>query len=172
MINYLLYPVLELKNFIILSMICMVLLTVVLFFWMGRKKTGIKSFGMLAFFYPLTVRDLILLSMGILELIFVFAMLVWPADFGRVQISLLVLLCGGRAVGFLSLRRAVGEVLYGGMTAAGLAAGNMLLDYIRETGMDWYILAIYILLALFLILYALYHQVRGAEQIIERELER
>ncbi len=172
MINYLLYPILELKNFIILSMAVMVLLTIVLFFLMGRKKTGIKSFGALAFFFPLNVRDLLLLSVGILEMVYVIAMLVWPTDFGQVQIILLVLLCGGRSIGFLSLRRAVGEIMYGVMTAAGLAAGNLLLDYIRETGMDWYIFAVYILLAVFLILYGLYHQVRGAEQIIVRELDR
>ena len=48
---------------------------------------------------------------------------------------------------------------------AALTAGNLLRDFMADTGFSFYMLTVYILLLVFEIQYALYHLVKGLERM-------
>jgi len=168
MINYLLYPIVELKGFIILSVLLLFLTTGLVLFLMGRKRQGIISFGWQALFLGRTKRELLWMCLGLSQMAFVLAMIFFFTTIGRVQLTAWALLCVAKGLVGLSISGFFSEVFYGGMTAAALLTGNLLIDYMEDTGLDLYIFLVWALLSLFVIQYGLYSFVRGLERMLRQ----
>ncbi len=167
MINYVLQAVLELRGFILLMVAIFIFLSMSTLVFMGKRKPGIGSFGIWeALLISSNQRGLCQLSLGFLEIGFVAALLLKPAPMGRGQLILLILLCLSQGCIGWSVESLLAELLYGMMAAAALTAGGLLHDFMAETGFDWYILVIRILLSGFMIQYSLYHFVKGVERIL------
>ena len=166
MSNYLLYPVLELKGFILFSMGTLVFLTVCSLFIMGRKKDGIGDFGWQALLFGLNRRDIFRVALGISQVCFVFSSIVFKVPMGIVQIAALAVLCLVRGLLELSLAGFAGEILYGLMMGTALFVENLLRDYMEETGAELYIGLIWGLLCLFVLQYGIYYLMKGLERIL------
>lgn len=166
--NYLLYPVLELKGFILLCVGALFILTFLSLYFMGRKKSGMGDFGWQALFFCMTGRELVWLTLGISQICFVFSIIFFAVPMGLVQITALTLLCVLRGVLELSAVGLAGEILYGLMTGAALFVENLLRDYMAETGVEIYIGLIWGLLCLFVLQYSIYYFIKSLERILLR----
>ena len=51
------------------------------------------------------------------------------------------------------------------MALAAMTAGNLLRDFMTDTGLSIYMLIVYILLIIFEIQYAIYHMIKGLERM-------
>lgn len=169
MINYILQNVLELRGFILINVAAILLLTVAALVMLGRKRRGLRSFGVPeALLMSCSQWDLCFLALGGLELGFVFSLVLFPQPLGQEQVVLLAALCLLRgALGWKS-GAVPAELLYGVMAAAALTAGGLLHDFMSETGFDWYIMVIRILLSGFIIQYSLYHFIKSVERMLRR----
>lgn len=168
MSNYVLYPVLELQSFIIVSIVVLALFTLLTFYFMGRKKSGIKDFGMQALFFGLKRREQLLLVLHISQLCFVGSVLFFRPPAEAVQLVVLAFLCLLRGILEISPAGLLREVLYGGMMGTAMAVSNLLRDYMRETGVEFYMAVIWGLLCLFILQYSVYYFLKSLERMLQR----
>lgn len=168
MSNYLLYPVLELKGFILFSLGVLVFLTILSLWIMGRRKYGMRDFGWQALFFCLNGRELWEVALGISQVSFVFSSICFKVPMGIVQIAALAVLCVGKGILDLSLTGAAREALYGLMMGAALMVENLLRDYMDETGAELYIGLIWGLLCLFALQYSIYYFMKCLERILRK----
>lgn len=166
MSTYYLYPVTELKIFIIGAVGTLGLLTVLVLYFMAGRKSGMREFGLQALFFVLTGRELLWLAAGICQFVFLISVLFFPVSVGIVQLAALALLCFFRAVLEFTPGAAGGEALYGVMMGVSLLASGLLKDYMKETGTELYIAAIWGLLALFTVQYGLYYFIKSLERLL------
>lgn len=159
--------VLELRGFIICSALAIAVLVIWVIVMMGRRKQGIKDFGLQAMFYARTWRELLCMALSISEVTFVLSVCIWGTEMGTVQIATLGLICIIRGIIELSIAGLISELLFGISEGMALFLGGMLLSYMKQTGTDWYILVIQILLALFVTQYAVYHIIRSTGRILK-----
>ncbi len=164
--NYILYPIVELKGFIIFSIVALVMLTFLTLFFMGKKKKGMKDFGWQALFLGRSRRELFLVCLGISQVCLVFSIIFFGESLGTVQITALLVLCILRGILGLSVTGFFGELVYGGLMGAALGIETLLLDYMRETGAELYIGLIWGLLTLFILQYSIYYFVRNLERML------
>ena len=168
MSNYVLYPILEMKGYIIITVAILFLLTLSALYTMGRRKRGMKAFGWQALLLGRTKIELVWMSLGISQIAFVLSMVFFFVPMGTVQLAALILLCGAKGLLTLSPGRIMGEAVFGGLTGTALMAGNLLIDYMKDTGMDIYILLIWALLSLFVIQYSFYFFIKGLERMLQQ----
>ena len=168
MSNYILYPIVELKGFIVLTVVFLFLLTVLVLYFMGRKKAGLQAFRWQAVFLGRTKRQVLWMSLGISQVVIVLSMVCFFVPMGTVQIAALALLCVSKGILGLSVTGFAGELVFGGLTGAALMAGNLLMDYMRETGVDIYILLVWAMLSLFVIQYGVYFFIKGLERMLQQ----
>lgn len=168
MINYILQPILELKGFIVTAVAAAVLLAAAVLFMLERRKSGLGAFGIQALFLNRKPLELCFLSLGFLELVFVASMILFPASMGREQLVLLACLCVLRGIAGLSAAELAAEAVYGVLAGAALTAASLLHDYMADTGTDWYVNTVRILLLAFLVQYSLYHLIKGVERMLRR----
>lgn len=168
MSSYILYPVLELQNYIRVMLCLLILLTAFVLFFMGRKKGGIADFKWQALYFGRSARELWLMAFGASQMCFVIAAALFPETMGTVQITALALLCAVRGILGLSLQGLAAEAIYGLLMGAALTIENLLRDYMRETGVELYIGVIWALLALFIVQYSIYYFIRGLERMLQR----
>ena len=168
MTNYLLYPIVELKGYIILTVAVLFLLTVIVIYMMGKHKSGLGKFGFQSILFNRTTREILWMSLGLSQVTLVFSIIIFFVPVGTVQITALALLCVGKGLLGLSFTGAVGELVFGGLTGTALMAGNLLMDYMKETGADLYILLIWGLLSLFVMQYVVYFFIKGMERMLRQ----
>lgn len=166
MSNYFLYPVLELKGFILFCIGALFFLTFLSLAFMGRKKSGIGDFGWQALFFCMTGRELVFLALGVSQICLVFSIIFFAVPMGIVQITALVFLCVTRGILEFSATGFAGELIYGGMTGAALFVENLLRDYMEETGVELYIGLIWGLLCLFVLQYGIYYFIKSLERML------
>ncbi len=122
----------------------------------------VRIFGI---FYGLGQRGMIAMSFLYLRLMFVLTCTVMMTDIKVQHMLMLVLLglpaglCSAALTGLL--REAVNSALL----LAGLLAGNLLVNYMKEIQFDWSIIAVYVLLGMFMILYCLYFMLKDIRSI-------
>lgn len=166
--NNILYPILELKEFIICSVAALVLLTVVVFIAMGRRKNKLDHFGWQMLFLGLSSRELLYLAFSISQICLIVSLPIADSSLGTVQVVALGALCLLKGLCGLSLTGFFGEIFYTLLMGAALTIGNLLRDYMRETGIELYIGTIWILLILFIVQYSIYYFFRGLERMLHR----
>lgn len=168
MSNYILYPIVELKWFIVFSVILLFFGTAMVLLFMGRAKAGMEAFRWQALFLGRTRREIVWMCLGISQIAFVISTVCFFVPMGNVQITALALLCVARGILGLSPSGFFGELLFGGLTGTALMAGNLLMDYMNETGVDLYILLIWAMLSLFVIQYGIYFFIKGLERMLQQ----
>lgn len=168
MSSYILYPVLELQNFIRAMLGLLFLVTALVLFFMGQKKRGIGDFKWQALFFGRSARELWLMAFGAAQMCFVIAAALFPESMGTVQITALAVLCAVRGILGLSPQGFVSEIVYGLLMGAALMIENLLWDYMQETGVELYIGVIWALLALFIVQYSIYYFIRGLERMLQK----
>lgn len=168
MSNYILYPVLELKGYIFSTVALLFVLTMAVVFVMGKKGKNLEEFQWHRVFLGRTKTELLYMALGISQICYVFSAVFSFSSIGIVQIAALLILCAVRAALLRSPGGAAGEMFFCGMEGIGLLAGNLLADYMRETGMDTYIFLIWLLLSLFLMQYSLYYFMKSLERMLRR----
>lgn len=166
--NYLLYPVLELKGFILFSLGAMVFLTVFCLILMGRKKYGMEDFGWQASLFCLNNREIFGVVLGISQVLFVFSSIFFRMPMGLVQVTALGFLCIAKGILQLSLTGLASELIYGLMMGMALLVENLLRDYMEETGAELYIGLIWGLLSLFVLQYSIYYLIKSVERILRK----
>ena len=150
MSNYFLYPVLELQSFILLSVGCLFLGTLLCFYFMGRKKKGIRDFTSQAVFFVLSGREQLWITLHIS------------------QIMVLGAFCLGRGILEFAPGSLIRELVYGVLMGTALGVCNLLKDYMRETGVEFYIALIWGLLCLFILQYSVYYFLKSLERMLQR----
>lgn len=168
MSNYILYPIVELRGYIILTVMVLFLLTLLVFYMMGKKKSGLGRFGLQSILFNRTRREVLWMCLGISQVTLIFSVIVFFVPVGTVQITALAFLCVGKGLLGLSFPGLVGELVFGGLTGTALMTGNLLMDYMKETGTDMYILLIWGLLSLFVMQYAVYFFIKGMERMLRQ----
>lgn len=166
MINYVLYPIIELRGFIILSVAVLILLTLAVLFLMGKKKTGMNQFGWQGMFLGMKRRETVQIALGISQLLFVLSVIIFSVSMGTVQIAAIAILCVAKGILTFSPAAFGGEVIYGILMGVALMIENLLKDYMRETGVELYIGIIWILLVLFILQYSLYYFIKSLERML------
>lgn len=168
MSNYFLYPVLELQNFIILSLGVLFLCTLVSFYFMGKRKKGLKDFGMQALFLGLNKREILLIALHLTQICFVFSVALFRPPAEAVQIAVFGIFCILRGLLEFSLVGIGRELVYGAMMGTALAVGSLLRDYMEETGVEFYMAFIWALLCLFILQYSVYYFLKSLERMLQR----
>lgn len=166
MSNYILYPILELRGYIILSVIILVILTMIVLIMMGRKKDGMKDFKWQGMFLGMSAREMILTALGISQICLIWSIVIFSSEIGMVQIAALAVLCLIKGILGLSFMGLLSEILYGVLAGASLAIENLLLGYMRETGVEVYIGIIWGLLILFIAQYSIYFFYKSLERML------
>jgi len=166
--NYILYPVLELRDYILATLAVLVALTLYVLFLMGRRRRGLGSFGWQGVFVGRTRRELMSMAIGISEMTFVVSMLLSQRSVGIVHLAALFVLCLSRGLLSLSPQALFGELVFGGLTAGGLMAANLLSDYISSAGTDWYMALVWGFLCLFLLQYSVYYFIKSLERMLRQ----
>lgn len=164
--NNILYAVLELKLFLLMTMGAAALLGVFVFFVMGRKRQKLNRYGIQMLVFGLTHRELCCLALNISQICLMLSLLIAGSAFGVVQAAALLCVCVMKGVLGLSVAGAFGDVVYTAFMGAALSVAALLRDYIRETGMDFYIGAIWILLGLFILQYSIYYFLKETERML------
>ncbi len=157
MINYLLYIITELKGYIILSLITLMILAAFTLLLFARKKRGMADFKMQSIFLFLGKREAFYLTLGISEVIYIISTILMGTNMNQIQLIALAVLVIGRIVFVPKITMIINELICGGLSAFSLITGNLLMDYLSETGFDFYIFTIWLLLSIFVIAYAVYH---------------
>lgn len=166
--NNILNPILELKAFIISSVAVLVLLTLVVFVAMGRKRDKLDRFGWQMLFLGLNKRELFYLAFSISQICLIVSLPVSGSSVGVVQAVALLSVCVLKGICGLSLTGFLSEIFYTVMMVAALFIGNLLRDYMRETGIEFYIGTIWSLLVLFIIQYSIYYFLKGLERMLQK----
>lgn len=167
MINYILHSITELKEFIILVLVATCLLFAMVLLFATRKKTAISQFYLQRLFLGLNLKEVVFLAFGILEVIYAISMILFRKDFTTVQIASVIVLLLARIVTSPSIKMILPEVVLSAIFAASFLIGNLLLDYLSETGFDLYIFLICSLLSLFVIIYSIFHVVKTTGNMAE-----
>lgn len=166
--NNILYPILQLKEFIIISVAVLAVLSVFVFIAMGRGERGLNDFGWQMLFPGLNKRELLYVALGVSQICLILSLPVSDSSIGEVQIVALVLLCLLKGICGLSITGFLGEAFYTVLMGAALSIGNLLRDYMRETGIEFYIGTIWILLVLFITQYSIYYFLKGLERMLRK----
>ncbi|WP_101876343.1 hypothetical protein [Lachnoclostridium edouardi] len=135
--------------------------------WFRWKEPLMKVHG---YFIGLTVLEQIRTGFLYLRL----TMIIWcvaTMNMGRI-IYIGVLAVAGIALGNLSgsVKKLAAEAGNTVLLACGMYAGGLLTAYMREIQFEWSIMAVYVLLGLFMILYCLYFFLRDVKTISEERL--
>ncbi len=170
--NNILYPVLELKLFLILMMAVIMLFGVLVFFAMGRTELRMNRFGWQMLFFGLRKRELFCIALTVSQLCLVIASAAPSSSVGIVQAAAFLFLCAAKALCAPSLAGILGDVFYTALMWAALSIGNLLSDYMKETGVEFYIGAIWVLLSLFTVQYSVYYFLKEIERLLRRHEER
>ncbi|MCI8382580.1 MAG: hypothetical protein HFI07_12475 [Lachnospiraceae bacterium] len=168
MSNYFLYPVLELQSFILLSVGCLFLGTFLCFYFMGRKKKGIRDFTSQAVFFVLSGREQLWFTLHISQICFIAAVVFFRAPAQLIQIMVLGAFCLGRGILEFAPGSLIRELVYGVLMGTALGVCNLLKDYMRETGVEFYIALIWGLLCLFILQYSVYYFLKSLERMLQR----
>lgn len=166
--NNILYPILELKEFIIISVAVLAVLSVIVFAAMGRGERRLDRFGWQMLFAGLNKRELLYVAFGISQICLIVSLPVSDSSIGVVQAAALAAICILKGICGLSLAGFFGEVLYAVLMGAALSIGDLLRDYMRETGIEFYIGTIWILLVLFVMQYSIYYFLKGLERMLRK----
>ena len=164
-LNSILAGILSIKYYILGSIIAGLVMSALLFTIGSRRKKGLSVYGWQAIFFNLSKRDCFLLALLISQMIFVLTgalcnMKVAPVT-GTVFVAMAVLAC----ITERKLSGTIEQVVFTVMAAAAMTAGNLLRDFMADTGLSIYMMAVYILLLIFEIQYAIYHLVKGLERM-------
>lgn len=163
--NKLLSAALLLRRPILIALAFMAVLIVVClilcrdFHWRSAKMTW---FGLLV---GLPGRDLYRLSASWARLAYTVGVAFCFTELEPPHYLLLLLLCLPFDLVKFSPLRLLFAVLNGGVLGAALFAGNLLLVYMREVHLQTGVLVMYLLLELFLCLYAAYLTLRDVQQL-------
>lgn len=168
MSNYFLYPVLELQSFILLGVGSLFLSALFCFYFMGKKKKGIREFAPQAVFFVLSGREQFLFTLHISQICFVAAAVFFRAPAQIIQIAALGIFCAARGLLELTPGSLIREAVYGAMMGTALAVCSLLRDYMRETGVEIYIALIWGLLCLFILQYSVYYFLKSLERMLQR----
>ena len=165
LLNSILAGILSIKYFILGSVLAALAMSGLLLTIGSRRKKGLSVFGWQAVFFNLTGVKCFLLSLLVSQMIFVvtgalFNTKVTPVT-GGVFVMMTLAACAleRKAAGLVE------QIVFTVMALAALTAGNLLRDFMADTGFSFYMLTVYILLLVFEIQYALYHLVKGLERM-------
>lgn len=129
-----------------------------------------KRWKFLGIFAGLSGRELLWLSFCVTRCIFFISVVAFRIELGLAQICVYVLLCLGSMALLPRIKRVFLDlinsiVVFGAMMAAGILSG-----YLAEVRSDDYILTIFVLLAIFTVVYAVYFLLKDlAEMLQERK---
>lgn len=165
MLNNVLAGILSVRAFIVFSVRICIALSFMLFTIWSNQKNNLPSFGWQALFLGLTKRKCYCLSVLILQWAFVVAGAVSNVIIGPVTIAAIAVLSAAAIISEGKFIGLVDQRVYTVMAVLALTAGNLLRDFMFETGVDLYMIAVYLLLILFIIQYATYHLVKGLERM-------
>lgn len=165
LLNNILAGILSIKFYILGSLAAGLGLSLLILTLGSRRKKGLTRYGWQALFFGQSGKDSFLLSLLISQLVFAVA-----GALGNLKVTPVT----GAAFAALALlacileRKAAGtaeQIVFTVMCLAALTAGNLLRDFMADTGFSIYMLAVYVLLLLFEIQYAFYHLVKGLERM-------
>ena len=165
LLNSILAGILSIKYFIVGSVLAALAMSVLLLTIGSRRKKGLAVYGWQALFFNMSLTDCMLLSTLISQLLFVVT-----GALGNTRITPVtgVVFAVLAAAGCILERRASGfaeQAVFTAMALAAMTAGNLLRDFMADTGFSIYMLVVYVLLIIFEIQYALYHLVKGLERL-------
>ena len=132
------------------------------------NKSSVAFFGL---FFGLGDRHLFWLSAGLMRVVFVGAMLIF-----RVQIKpshtvlylLLFLLCGLLRGNFTRL---LFDLVNSAVIYASLLVANIFSGFYSQINGDWRVMSVYVLMALFVILYTLYSYLKELAGLLKERVE-
>lgn len=167
--NYLIYQILKLKEFLIASGITGLVLMVVFLLWAVRPKRGLMWYGGQAFFFRQGVRDILYLSGAGLQLIFAVSSLLGKVSIDRIHIVLLA------AIGFLKLLVhpqiiwTIADIGYSMLLLVLLLVNNMLAGFIWQTRADMWARTMYYLLCIFIMEFAVYYFFKQLQNLLRKD---
>ncbi|MGN8801263.1 hypothetical protein ACTNCH_09875 [Candidatus Merdisoma sp. HCP28S3_D10] len=165
LLNNVLAGILSIKYYIVGSVLAALAMSVLILTIGSRRKKGLAVYGWQALFFNLSLMDCMLLTALISQMIFVVT-----GALGNTRITPVT----GGAFAVLAAaacaleRKAAGlveQAVFTVMALAAMTAGNLLRDFMADTGFSLYMMAVYVLLLIFEIQYALYHLVKGLERM-------
>lgn len=164
-LNNILAGILSIKYYILGSIIAGLAMSLLLFTIGSRRKKGLSVYGWQAIFFNLSKRDCFLFALLISQMIFVLTGAIFNTKIapvtGGVFVAMAVLACFTER----KLSAAIEQMVFTVMALAAMTAGNLLRDFMTDTGLSIYMLIVYILLIIFEIQYAIYHMIKGLERM-------
>ena len=165
LLNNILAGILSVKYYILGTMLLGLLLSLLLLTLGARRKKGLAVYGWQALFFNLSVKDCLLLSLLLSQLVFAAGGALGNLKVTPLTGTLFAVLALAACVLERKLAGAVEQLVFTVMALAAMTAGNLLRDFMADTGLSLYMAIVYALLLVFEVQYALYHLVKGLERM-------
>lgn len=164
-LNSILAGILSIKYYILGSIIAGLVMSALLFTIGSRRKKGLSVYGWQAIFFNLSKRDCFLFTLLISQMIYVLTGAVFNTKIAPVTGGVFVAMAVIACVTERKLSGTIEQVVFTAMALSAMIAGNLLRDFMADTGFSIYMMAVYVLLLIFEIQYAIYHLVKGLERM-------
>ena len=167
--SFLIYQILQLKEFMLTA--CILGAFTMLFFLVlaARPKRGPADYGIQAFFLHRTWRETVYMSCSILQGAFALSCLVCRTQLSTAHLLLAGSLCVVKAVMLPNAVSFLTDVLYTSFLIAALLAANLLAGFMQQVSSDIWLRAVYWLLQIFILEYALYDCVHSFQVMLGKE---
>ncbi len=165
--SYVIYQVLKLKEFLLLTGISGIAMMAVFLFAAARPKSGMKDYRWQALFFTLRGKDVWYLSVLVLQALFALSAVLGQVTVERIHLLVLAALCILRILLLPGVVSAAADAGSAALTAVMLMADNLLAGFLRQAGRDWWITVMHVLLCMFIVEFALYSFFRGLQRLLQ-----
>lgn len=164
--------ILDFKWLIVFTLAAGLLLALLGFLLCKNVSWVQKRIKFLGLFIGLKTRDMLWLCVAMLRCFFIMSTVVFGVELETVHICFFVLLCIAYNLLHLRVMGLLFDLLNSSIEFAALLAGNVLIGFLHEVRFDWQTMIVYVLLGLFIAVYATYFLLRDVSKLLQRESEK
>lgn len=128
-----------------------------------------KRIKFLGLFINLNTREILWLCIAVLRCFFVVSTVAFAVEIETVHICFFVFLCIAYNILYFRVVGLLFDLFNSTIEFVALLAGNVLIGFLHEVRFDWQTMTVYVLLALFIAVYATYFLLRDISRLLQRE---
>lgn len=162
------YQILKLKEFILTAGVMGLFLMLAFLVMAVRPKRGMAHYGFQAFFLNRSRKETLYLSASFLQLAFAVSCLVCRTELATAHLAAAGALCLIKAAALPSAVSILSDILYSVFLVLALLASGLLDGFLRQTSGDPWLLAVYWLLQIFILEYAVYECAHSLQVLLGR----
>ena len=167
--NYLIYQILKLREFLLASGLAGMIMMILFLLWAVRPKKGIVQYGGQGLFFGQRMRDILYINGAALQLIFALSSLVGKVSIDRIHMVLLAAVCLLKLLAKPQILWMIADAGYSMLLLALLLVGNMLDGFIWQTRADMWARMMYYLLCIFIAEFSVYYFFKQLQNLLNKQ---